>query len=400
MNIPDSAEKDAIYNVLPYLLEAAGEKPGSTLSQTLESLTNTDISLWDGKKGAAFKKQLNIVQNACNNDIALANSTISNYTTNYNDKQGGMTACIFTEPTGAVHIIFAGTGAGEWIDNGEGLSGVPEYNLYARYDKTGNLLYTVPAPYDYATDQQVEALNWFSKLCARNNWNKNTPTIVSGHSKGGNKAQFVAVNSPLVTECRSFDGQGFSPEAIAMFRSRFPDYETRRSKIYSLSADNDYVNVLGERLAPEQNILFLRSSDINGDPFAYHYMETLLNANGKLNPAAAQGEISEYIQNLSQTVMSMPPARRQPITLSIMSVFQHLLGNGAVPVNNDHVSDSDTVKGVISALAPTITSLLFTKDGNEAAADIAEIYRKKLGTAVHDSAAHILSSFFTKLKGF
>ena len=398
MNIIDKAEREAIYNLLLYLLDQDSVKEGAALAEILQTLANTDTSQYDDKKRNQFTKRLNMIQNACSQKTDLADSVITCYIKNYNNKQGGMKACVITDPTGAVHIVFAGTGAGEWIDNGEGLSGVPEYNLYAKYDKMGKLLYTTPAPNDYATDQQAEALNWFNKLCAQNNWNETTPLTVSGHSKGGNKAQFVAVNSPLVTDCYSFDGQGFSPEAIAMFKSHFPDYETRRSRIYSISADNDYVNVLGERLVPEENIFFLQSSDIDGDPFAYHYMETLLNDHGNLNPQAPQDEISLYIENLSRTVMSMPPVHRQHITLSIMSVFQHLLGSGT-PVNGDYVSDSDTAKGVISALAPTVTSLLLTKDGREAAAEIAEIYRERLGSAVHEKIAEILTGIFTKLKG-
>lgn len=400
MNIIDRAETEAIYNLLLYLLDAETAKEGATLSQTLQTLINKDLTQLDHKARTQFTSRLNIVQNAFANHYQLSDTVITAFITDYNNKKGGMKSCVLTDTAGAVHIIFAGTGAGEWIDNGEGLSGVPEYNLYSTYDKTGHLLFTTPAPMDYASDQQAEALNWFNKLCAQNNWH--APIIVSGHSKGGNKAQFVTINSELVTQCYSFDGQGFSPEAITMFQSHFPNYETRRSKIYSISADNDYVNVLGERLAPNQNIFFLKSSDIDGDPFAYHYMETLLNTDGELNPQAPQDEISEYIQNLSHTVMSMPPNERQHITLSIMSVFQHLLGNGAVPVNNDHVSDSETVKGIILALAPTVTGLLFTKDGNEAAEEIAGIYKEKLGelyTSAHDKAAHILSSVFTKLKG-
>ena len=402
MNITDSAAKDAIYNVLLYLLDTANIKPALALSQTLENLANADTSALDDKTRTQFTKRLNIVQNACSNIPALANSTINNYITNYNNKQGGMTACVFTDGQKAVHIAFAGTGAGEWIDNGEGLSGIPEYNLYSKYDKTGRLLYTTAAPRDYATDQQAEALNWFNKLCAQNNWDKTTPIVVSGHSKGGNKAQFIAINSDLAAKCHSFDGQGFSPEAIEMFSKHIPDFENRRRKIYSISADNDYVNVLGARLMPEENIFFLNSSDIDGDPFAYHYIETLLNDSGSLNSPSPQGEISRYIQNLSHTIMAMEPEHRQYVTLSIMSIFQHILGKGTVPVNGDFVSDSDTVKGVIIALAPVITSLLFTKDGKEAASDIARIYRERLGelyAPVHDKTAAIISGIFEKLKG-
>lgn len=397
MNAINRAESEAIYNLLLYLLDNETAKEGSPLFQTLQTLINKDTSALDDKTRIQFKTRLNIVQQAFSAHPDLGSTIMTAFVADYNNKKGGMKSLVLTDPAGTLHIVFAGTGAGEWIDNGEGLSGIPEYNLYAKYDKTGHLLYTTPAPNDYATDQQAEALNWWGKLCSQ--IDPDTSVIVSGHSKGGNKAQFVAINSQFVTECCSFDGQGFSPEAIAMFKSRFPDYETRRSKIYSISADNDYVNVLGERLVPEKNVIFLASSDIHGDPFAYHCMETLLSSDGELNSQAPQGEISRYIQELSRTIMSMPPEERQHITLGIMSVFQHLLGNGTVPVNNDYVSDEETVKGVISALAPTITSLLLTKDGREATAAIAEIYKEKLGSAVHEKAAEILTGIFEKLKG-
>ena len=47
--------------------------------------------------------------------------------------------------------------------------------------------------------------------------------IVTGHSKGGNKAQYVTINSKyndLIDKCFSFDGQGMSPEAIEAFINR------------------------------------------------------------------------------------------------------------------------------------------------------------------------------------
>lgn len=37
---------------------------------------------------------------------------------------------------------------------------------------------------------------------------------VSGHSKGGNKAQYVTIVTDRVERCLSQDGQGFSPEFL------------------------------------------------------------------------------------------------------------------------------------------------------------------------------------------
>ena len=370
----DAADKALIYNIFMYLLNSENAKGKDRFSDIADRLS-TDTSYISEKEKLQFERRVRLIRNACANDPALAGSVIGNITIDYNNKKGGMKSCTFTDETGTVYVIFAGTGAGEWIDNGEGLSGIPEYNLYEKYDKIGRLLYSSAVEKDYATDQQVEALNWFRRICGENSWDKNTRIIVSGHSKGGNKAQFVTINSELADICISFDGQGFSPEAIAMFRKNFGgDFEECRRKIYSFSADNDFVNVLGERLAPEEQVCFVNASDIGGDIFAYHYVETLAGADGQLNRQTEQGDISQYVKNLSDTVMAIEPAERQYITLSIMSILQNILGGGTEPVNGDLVSKKDTIKGVIIASAPTLLSLLFTKDGNEAAADVVGIY--------------------------
>ncbi len=378
-SVLNAANTAIVYNIFLYILTSENARNGDKLSDIAADLKNTDTSALNGAEKSQFEKRVEIIQKACSADTALANSIIGNIAVDYNNKNGGMKACTFIHGSGTVYVIFAGTGAGEWIDNGEGLSGIPENNLYEKYDKSGQLVYTAAVEKDYATDQQAEALNWFGRICGENGWNDNTYIILSGHSKGGNKAQFVTINSGFADMCISFDGQGFSPEAVTMFKKNFGrSFEERRRKIYSFSADNDFVNVLGEPLAPAKQVYFLKSSDIDGNPFAYHFVETLTGADGRLNAQGAQGDISQYMQNLSDTIMAVEPEKRQYITLSIMSILQKILGGEAVPVNGDFVSAKDTVKGIIMASAPALLGLLFTKDGKEAAADIGEIYTDKI----------------------
>ncbi len=370
----NTANTAIVYNIFLYLLTSENARNGDKLSDIAAKLKTMDTSTLNEMEKSQFEKRVEMIQKACTADIALADSVIGNIAVDYNNKIGGMKACTFVHGTGTVYVIFAGTGAGEWIDNGESLSGIPEYNLYEKYDKSGQLMYTFAVEKDFASDQQAEALNWFGRICAKNGWNENTRIILSGHSKGGNKAQFVMINSDFADMCISFDGQGFSPEAVTMFRNKFgKSFEQRRRKIYSISADNDFVNVLGEPIAPAEQIYFLKSSDINDSPFAYHYVETLIGADGRLNEQGVQGDISQYMQNLSDTIMAIKPPERQYITLSIMNILQKILGSD-FPVNGDFVSAKDTVMGIITASAPTLLSLLFTKDGKEAAADIGEIY--------------------------
>ena len=66
--------------------------------------------------------------------------------------------------------------------------------------------------------------------------------VVTGHSKGGNLAQFVTVKqADRVLECISYDGQGFGDELI---RENADAVKAASPKITSISAYNDFVNIL------------------------------------------------------------------------------------------------------------------------------------------------------------
>ncbi len=65
---------------------------------------------------------------------------------------------------------------------------------------------------------------------------------VSGHSKGGNLAQYVTVtNAERVNRCVSFDGQGLGYECAKAHEEQIHEVSGR---IRSISAHNDYVNIL------------------------------------------------------------------------------------------------------------------------------------------------------------
>lgn len=229
----------------------------------------------------------------------------------------GLTALAFENGAGEITVVFRGTGRAEWLDNGIALSGMPAQNVYYSYDPP--TVFGIEC--DYASPAQVEALNWFNKTAWRQGWDRNTHITLTGQSKGGNKAQFVTMHSKLAEVSYSFDGQGFSPEAAHCFEM-LPDYEKNRRKIFSLSADNDYVNVLGKRLMPSENIYFLKSSMGQENPIQYHLPEAILDENGRLNHLTEQGGLSKTIERMNDDVMALPPARRRYITEGIMALFQ------------------------------------------------------------------------------
>ncbi|MEE0944621.1 MAG: Mbeg1-like protein [Clostridia bacterium] len=334
------ANEEAIYNIYIYLLKRNPPTIGQYFGAIIKSLSNTTL-----RENEKYK--LTILKNSVNANTALAQSKLTALTVSPN----GLTACVFTKPNGSISVVFKGTGSGEWIDNGEGLSGICEENAYISYDKNGDELYRKSYQCDFASDQQVEALNWFVKTAAANGWAPENEIILSGHSKGGNKAQFVSINSPLVSRCYSFDGQGFSPEALAMLKDRYGlIYEKRRKSIFSLSAENDYVNVLGERLMPEENVFYFKSFG------GLHPLEAILDHNGKFYHQSRQGILSKYVQSVSVQLMKMPPEAREYATLGVMNIFQKYLGKGT-PVNGDKVSIAKTVIGLSIATAQMLLNL-------------------------------------------
>ncbi len=76
------------------------------------------------------------------------------------------------------------------------------------------------------------------------NANGKTPyndITVVGHSKGGNKAQYVTVLSDKVTRCVSMDGQGFSNEFLEKY---WAEIQKKGSAIKNYSLNNVFVHIL------------------------------------------------------------------------------------------------------------------------------------------------------------
>lgn len=368
-----TANEDAVFNVYSYLAKK-GEAPreNDTLKDIVDKLAS------DCKENGGWSEQekylLGVLQNAIVQSENLGEARIGNRFVS----DGGMNACTFTKSDGSVSVVFAGTGKGEWIDNGEALSGIPEQNTYNTY-KEGHIVDSNVVDKDYASDRQVEALNWFNQIASENGWDESTNITVSGHSKGGNKAQFITINSDLIDNCYSFDGQGFSPEALTSLENKYGDkFEERRQKILSFSSKNDYVNGLGEKLVPEDHVFYFEAPLGESDVLAYHFMEAMLDENGDFNVQCEKGDISEYIDSVSSELMAMDPLIRECAVLGVMNVCQKFLGSGT-PVNADEVSNGETAIGLGLAAIPMFSNLLGTKDGHEAIQEIVRIYGDNIG---------------------
>ncbi len=329
--------EEAIYNLYLYLAHLSVPDEQKTLQRIVFELEDARNKhrpkIWRERD----IHRLRILKNAVHAHPTLAYSRLYAWTLS----KDGLNACAFTRPNGDISFIFAGTAKGEWIDNGEGLSGIPEENTYLTYDSTGNVLSRKVLQNDYATDQQVEALNWFHKIAAKNGWTAEKHITVSGHSKGGNKAQFITMHSDLVDVCYNFHGHGFSPEALTALKKQYGNrYETRRQKLIGIASENDYVHIWGKQLVPQHLQYYFRSRA------GIHLIETLLSDTGNLLPQCEQGKLARYLASASESLMQIDAAYRQSITLGVMNLCQKYLGEGT-PVNGDSVSVETTIAGLM-----------------------------------------------------
>lgn len=157
---------------------------------------NVDGSYLSGKEWAAIIRQIQ-------SDEQLMDLNIRNIDDNVH-------AMCFEDMEGNAYVAFKGTSGGdEWYDNVEGLNSADTKSQKEAQD------YIEDLPYDHIT--------------------------VVGHSKGGNKAQYVAITSDKVDRCVSMDGQGFSQEFLDKYAA---EIEARGGNIKNISLDTDYVHIL------------------------------------------------------------------------------------------------------------------------------------------------------------
>ncbi len=137
-------------------------------------------------------------------------------------------------------MVFRGTADREWYDDFYG--GGPT----TTFDRV-------------STPQQINARDWFNKMYNKYDLEQ-YDVIVTGHSKGGNKAKYITLleGSAKVDKCVSFDGQGFSEEFIQRYGNAISQYE---GLIENHNVDYDFVNLL---LHDVGDRYFYKSQNITG----------------------------------------------------------------------------------------------------------------------------------------
>ena len=216
---------------------------------------------------------------------------------NVESYKSGMKFACFVDNENNATVVFRGTtNKIEWEDNGQGA-------------------------YEFDTMEQIDALKYINNLEFNN-------ITVTGHSKGGNKAQYVAVLSSKIIKCISINGQGFSNEFIKKYKDQI---NQNKSKIISISSKYDYVNCLFNSIAEECQYI---ETEFQINPAYYHKANILLDENGDLRQKTNEGIFSKIINYYSIALISDLPDDMQNLIINvIIRVIELILCKGEIKDN-------------------------------------------------------------------
>ena len=220
-------------------------------------------------------------------------------------------ACTFRDAAGNYYVAYRGTGDGRWTDNAAGM--------------------TAPT-----TPMQEAASDYFDFLITSGVIRQGSHIYVTGHSKGGNEAQYVfmaAEYAHLIDYCYSFDGQGFSQIAVDAFKERYGEgYEDRLNQMFSICGANDYVHDLGIVIIPGANTFFVKTTDGRNFFVSWHALQNMIGRMVQTGPdgtytytymdldwGAEQDEVGRFAQRLSAVMMGMDEETLNRTAIAIMS---------------------------------------------------------------------------------
>lgn len=201
---------------------------------------------------------------------------------NINNDQGVVSA-IFEFENNAIFVFKGTSGSLEWNDNREGI-----------FENNPD------------TKQQVKAYEYFEKNIFDNYLKvKYKNVYVTGHSKGGNKAQYIGVRAGrYIKKVYSFDGQGFGDAFFEKYTENIKRYS---KKIINISGEYDYVNIIGELVASKN--VYLKSNalieirEVKGNfktLYNYHFLTELFHIEYGKMVVNKEGEQAEVIKEIKK----------------------------------------------------------------------------------------------------
>ena len=334
-------------------LDYKEEREGLTINEILKELEEHP----DYGGGGIHQGEYTVLKEAAQNP-RIGEMTLYCQSSNMG-YDSGTAACTFKSPgENSYYVVYRGTGDGEWPDNGIGMTSA-------------------------STMQQERALSYFEEVVEALELGERDHLVVTGHSKGGNKAQFVAMETrydALVDVCYSVDGQGFSEDAIARWQERYgeEEYERRRRKLYGIHGENDYVSVLGNSVIPKDQIRYVRTPVEKSNFAGYHDIKYMFATlvydkaaksyvtvfHGRKNSdTSGQGELGRYASALSAKVMALETEQRDGCAAVIMQMMEAFGGESKRGLNGEKLTLSDLKDFTFQGIPLIAGSLMKGEEG-------------------------------------
>ena len=243
-------------------------------------------------------------------DNIKADGELMEYTvTNY---RSGNSSALYTKADGAQELIADNGMRAACFVRGEG----EEQDVQVVFRGTnGDIEWQDNAMASYTSDsgQQKLAALYIENLPEE----YGNSLTVSGHSKGGNKAQYATIATDRVACCISIDGQGFSPEFIEKYGAAISE---KSERITSISAEKDIVNRLLHNIAGTNIYIETEQQDAY---WLYHKPNLLLDGSGALNPTSEeQSSLSRLVGGYSIYISSLDKLERAVMSAGVASYMK------------------------------------------------------------------------------
>ena len=331
---------------------------GSTLREVVENLPD------EIKQNSDYKAQYEIMSKAVSRDeIGSLKICCQSKLMGYDE---GTNAATFVSSDGEkVYVAYRGTHDGEWIDNGNGLCRTK-------------------------TIQQERAVKYYDEVCETLDLQDKGRVVITGHSKGGNKAQYVTMSSDLsehIDACYSIDGQGQSTEAILKWKTKYSkeEYEERTNKLFGINGENDFIHVLGTSIIPLSHISYIATASSNDEFGSYHDITRMFgrftgkkDENGKQivefsdernRYVSGRGDLASLVALLSADIMLLPRNLREGSATALMQVMETMMGGkdggSWIGVNGEVMKVSDLFKFLDAGLPVIGISFLRNPEGKK-----------------------------------
>lgn len=311
--VQNEVDISAVLDTFVYLDDQQRSYKGMTLKQIIEHMGNYAEAMTEEQRS-----YYTTIKDALDRDTSgqLAKmKLVSQSSLNTDISKEHLFACTFAseaEDGNHYYVAYRGTGDGKWVDNGEGM-------------------------YKDKTVMQKAAADYFDYVVETKGLKESDHIIVTGHSKGGNSAQFVTLASrhyDLIDSCYSFDGQGFSRKAIEeLFLPHLGGeeaYQAQLNKMYSINGENDPVHELGIVVIPGERTYYVKVDENAGIAGLHALQDMIIDGRVHIDPELGPGPVSEFAKTLSAEMMKLSEEDLQDCALSIMSLIERYAFGGEV----------------------------------------------------------------------